>query len=157
VLSMQGYLILYCIVAGQTLASISHHLNDTVGIVIISVLTLVVSKSSDTAILANVCLDDYLWIPDSTLVISCLIHYQRHPLPLMPNRFECLAWIPNVVAFVVMLGIGGKRLHASNLPSYPIPTVSTVLSFASFVAAGDISWCTMTADYGVYHDPKPSR
>ena len=39
---MQGFLILNCIIGGQTLASVSPHLNDTLGIVIISVISLAV-------------------------------------------------------------------------------------------------------------------
>ena len=45
VFTMQGYLILNCIIAGQTLASVSEHLNVTLGIVIISVISLVVRSS----------------------------------------------------------------------------------------------------------------
>ncbi|KAG1868519.1 permease for cytosine/purines, uracil, thiamine, allantoin-domain-containing protein [Suillus subluteus] len=44
VFSMQGFLILNCIVGGQILASLSSHLNDTLGIVIIGIITLVVRK-----------------------------------------------------------------------------------------------------------------
>ena len=43
---MQGFLILNCIIGGQTLASVSSHLDDTLGIVIISVISLVVSELS---------------------------------------------------------------------------------------------------------------
>jgi hypothetical protein len=39
---MQGFLILNCIIGGQTLASLSSRLNDTLGIVIIGIITLVV-------------------------------------------------------------------------------------------------------------------
>lgn len=53
-----------------------------------------------------------------------------------------------------MLGIGGPRLASG--PSYPEPTPASVLSFAATVAAGQVSWCTMTADYGVYHDANAS-
>lgn len=68
-----------------------------------------------------------------------------------------MAWIPNVVAFTSMLAVGGKHLHSASLPSSPNLAASTVLSFASFVAAGDISCCTMTPDYGVYHDSEAPR
>ena len=43
VLTMQGYLIINCIIGGQTLASVSSHLDDTLGIVIIGVISLLVS------------------------------------------------------------------------------------------------------------------
>lgn len=39
---MQGFLILNCIIGGQALAAVSSRLDDTLGIVIISVLSLVV-------------------------------------------------------------------------------------------------------------------
>ncbi|KAG1729735.1 hypothetical protein EDB19DRAFT_1929562 [Suillus lakei] len=44
VFSMQGFLILNCIVGGQTLASLSTRLDDTLGIVIIGIISLVVRK-----------------------------------------------------------------------------------------------------------------
>ncbi|KAI0765309.1 purine-cytosine permease [Fomes fomentarius] len=43
VFSMQGFMILNCIIGGQTLASVSDHLNETLGIVIIGVISLVVT------------------------------------------------------------------------------------------------------------------
>ena len=46
VFSLQGFLILNCIIGGQTLASVSSHLNDTLGIVIIGVISLVVRNRS---------------------------------------------------------------------------------------------------------------
>ena len=44
VFTMQGYLILNCIIAGQTLASVSSHLNATLGIVIVSLISMLVSR-----------------------------------------------------------------------------------------------------------------
>ena len=40
IFSLQGYLVLNAIIGGQLLASVSSHLNDTLGIVIISVISL---------------------------------------------------------------------------------------------------------------------
>ena len=45
---MQGFLILNCIIGGQTLASVSDHLNETLGIVIIGIISLVVGRDSDS-------------------------------------------------------------------------------------------------------------
>lgn len=45
-ISMEGFLILNCIGGGQALASVSNRLDDTAGIVIISVLSLIVSSIS---------------------------------------------------------------------------------------------------------------
>ena len=44
VFSMQGFLILNCIIGGQTLASVSDRLDDNLGIVIIGIISLVVSQ-----------------------------------------------------------------------------------------------------------------
>lgn len=49
VISMQGFLILNCIIGGQSLAAVSHHLDDTLGIVIVGVISLLVSSSVDVS------------------------------------------------------------------------------------------------------------
>jgi len=118
--SMQGFLILNCIIGGQTLASVSSHLDDTLGIVIISALSLIV-----------------------TFCGYKVVHW-----------YESLAWIPNVIGFITFLAVGGKHLNPASFPSLPRPTTSMVISFISFLASSVISWCTMTPDYGVYHDTK---
>lgn len=41
---MQGFLILNCIIGGQTLASLSSRLDDTLGIVVIGIMSLVVCQ-----------------------------------------------------------------------------------------------------------------
>lgn len=50
VFSLQGFLILNCIIGGQTLASVSDHLNDTLGIVIIGLISLAVSTVSNDSL-----------------------------------------------------------------------------------------------------------
>ncbi|TBU31408.1 purine-cytosine permease [Dichomitus squalens] len=121
VFSMQGFLILNCIVGGQTLASVSSHLNDTLGIVIIGIISLVV-----------------------TFFGYRVIHW-----------YETVAWIPSVIAFIVMLGTGGQHLGSHVPPGEPASAAS-ILSFATTVASSVISWCVMTPDYGVYHTSKAS-
>ncbi|KAH9887198.1 cytosine-purine permease [Cubamyces lactineus] len=120
VFSMQGFLILNCIIGGQTLASVSSHLDDTLGIVIIGVISLLV-----------------------TFCGYRIIHW-----------YETIAWIPSVITFIVMLGLGGK--HLTQAPTPPPPSASAVLSFATTTASSVISWCMMTPDYGVYHTHKAS-
>ncbi|CAA7257310.1 unnamed protein product [Cyclocybe aegerita] len=66
--------------------------------------------------------------------------------------FESYAWIPNAIAFPILLGLGGKHLNPLTFPAVDPPTAASVLSFTSFVASSVISWCTFTPDYGVYHD-----
>ena len=72
-------------------------------------------------------------------------------------RYESVAWIPNVITFIVMLGVGGKYLNPSEFPSTPAPTASELISCATLIASSVISWCTLTPDYGVYHDREASR
>jgi purine-cytosine permease-like protein len=47
VFTMQAFLVLNSIIGGQTLAAVSVRLDDTTGIVIISIVSLVVSKSGE--------------------------------------------------------------------------------------------------------------
>ncbi|THH12960.1 hypothetical protein EW146_g7213 [Bondarzewia mesenterica] len=117
--SLQGFLILNTIVGGQTLAAVSDHLNDTLGIVIIGVVSLVITFCGYKVL----------------------------------HMYESVAWIPNLVAFLVMIGVGAK--HIETIPTPPPEPVS-VLSFASVLVSSVLSWCTMTPDYGVYHRDSPS-
>ncbi|THG92942.1 hypothetical protein EW026_g8143 [Hermanssonia centrifuga] len=68
--------------------------------------------------------------------------------------YESAVWIPNVITFIVMLGIGGK--HFVNAPPSAPVTASNVITFATTAASSVISWCTMTPDAGVYHSKKAS-
>ncbi|KAI6127960.1 cytosine-purine permease [Pisolithus croceorrhizus] len=119
VFSLQGFLILNCIIGGQTIASVNSHLDDTLGIVIIGIISLVV-----------------------TFFGYRFLHW-----------YESVAWIPNVIAFIVMLALGYPHLRANQSVSVPAPKASSLLSFGSAVAASMLSWCTITPDYGVYHSP----
>lgn len=122
VFSMQGFLILNCIVGGQTLASLSSHLDDTLGIVIIGIISLVV-----------------------TFCGYRIIHW-----------YESIAWIPNVIAFITMLGVGYPQLRDNQSAPVSQATAAEVISFASILASSILSWCPMTPDYGVYHSPAAS-
>ncbi|KLO10063.1 cytosine-purine permease [Schizopora paradoxa] len=68
--------------------------------------------------------------------------------------YETVAWIPNAITFLVMIGVGAK--HLVNAPSTPGAGVSAIISFASTTAATDLSWSSMVADYGVYHNASAS-
>ncbi|TFY56051.1 hypothetical protein EVJ58_g7872 [Rhodofomes roseus] len=116
--SNQGYLILNTIIGGQTLGSISSHLNATLGIVIIGLITLGVVFSGYR-----------------------VLHW-----------YETYVWIPNVIAFVVMIAVSGKHVVDAPLSGTTPVTASTIMTFGSTLAATIVSWATITADYGVYHD-----
>jgi purine-cytosine permease-like protein len=65
-----------------------------------------------------------------------------------------VAWIPNVVTFIVMLGVGGKHLVLMPAPA-PV-SAAAILSYSSTVASSVLSWATITPDYGVYHNGNSS-
>ena len=68
-----------------------------------------------------------------------------------------LAWIPNVVAFVAMLGVAGKTLVFDVPTASPTPpTTAAITTFISTLATTDIAWSTLASDYGVFHDAKAS-
>ncbi|KAJ7056205.1 permease for cytosine/purines, uracil, thiamine, allantoin-domain-containing protein [Mycena amicta] len=73
--------------------------------------------------------------------------------------FESVSWLPTLLGLTIMLAIGGHHLRAVIAPAAvaPAPTVASTLSFAAAVIASDFSWCTMTADYGVYHNAEASN
>ena len=71
------------------------------------------------------------------------------------HRYESAAWIPNVISFIIMLGLGGK--HFFNAPPTAPVTATSVVTFATTTASSVISWSTMTPDYGVYHNKDASR
>lgn len=118
---MQGFLILNCIIGGQSLAAVSHHLDDTLGIVIVGVISLLV-----------------------TFCGYRVVHV-----------FESYSWTPNAFGLLVILGVGEKHLNQSTA-LFPPPSAHAILSFGCFVASAVISWCTLTPDYGVYHDAEAS-
>lgn len=156
VFSMQGFLVLNCIVGGQMLASVSSgHLDDTLGIVIIGIISFAVSPKRMWPV--------YL-LRSSSQVTFCgykVIHWYVTPPHIAGHhfyvflRYESVAWIPNVIAFIVMLGVGGK--HLSNAPPPEPLTAASIITFGTTTASSVISWCMMTPDYGVYHDARASR
>ncbi|KAI0357669.1 hypothetical protein OH77DRAFT_1286490 [Trametes cingulata] len=70
--------------------------------------------------------------------------------------YQTLIWIPNVIAFIVMLAVGGKQIAQASVTSTSPAPASMLLSFGSSLAATVVSWSTLTPDYGVYHDSKAS-
>ena len=68
---------------------------------------------------------------------------------------DALQFLTNVISFSVMLGIGAK--HFVNDRSSPPSSIGAIISFASTVAATNISWTPMAADFGVFHSPDVSK
>ena len=97
-----------------------------------------------------------MWIQIYTLVHYMLYSSVFQQPNFFMKRFENFVWIPNVIAFPVLLGLAGRHLNPSTFLAVPPSSAAQILSFASVVASGVISWCTCTPDYGVYHDAKAS-
>jgi hypothetical protein len=71
------------------------------------------------------------------------------------DRYESIAWIPNVVGYIVILAVGAQHLTTMKLT--PPSSLAAHLSFGATVGSGVLSWCTITPDYGVFHDNNASR
>jgi len=63
-------------------------------------------------------------------------------------RYERLAWIPVLVAYIVAVGVGGKHLSL-DVPSTPADAVQ-ILSFASTLAGFAVAWAGMSSDFSCY-------
>ena len=72
------------------------------------------------------------------------------------RRFEAIIWVPNVIAFIVMAGVGYTKLGSVPLSSPPTPPATVFLTSGAALAAGVVSWATVCSDYGVYHDTHAS-
>lgn len=153
-LTLQGYLILNTIVGGQTLGSVSAHLNASLGIVIIALVTLVVRVTlnvSDPHILTIVFSGGFQRIKCLTLV--CVSNQSPLAYSIEDDpRYNTFIWIPNLVAFVTMLVVSGRRLAESPL-SNPTPVgVPNIMTFGATLAASVVNWSPLMPDQGVYHD-----
>ncbi|KAG2068860.1 hypothetical protein BDR04DRAFT_1232547 [Suillus decipiens] len=69
VFSLEGFLILNCIVGGQMLASLSSHIDDTLGIIIIAIISLVVTFCGYRVIHWY---ESVAWIPNAIAFIAML-------------------------------------------------------------------------------------
>lgn len=74
----------------------------------------------------------------------------------MLYRFEVIIWIPNVVAFIVLLSVGGTHLVAVPNAGLTPVTPAIIFNFAATLAGSVISWAPITPDYGIYHTPEAS-
>lgn len=72
------------------------------------------------------------------------------------RRFEAIIWVPNVIAFIVMVVVGYTKLGSVPVSSTPIPPATVFLTSVTTLAADIISWTTMCSDYGIYHDTQAS-
>ncbi|KAG8746684.1 hypothetical protein FRC10_003988 [Ceratobasidium sp. 414] len=84
-------------------------------------------------------------------VISLLISFFGYRIL---NWYERVAWFPILIVYLVVLGIGGKHLSPSPMPS---ASPRAVLSYASTVAGFVISYAPLMSDYTNYMRSEVSK
>ncbi|PCH37475.1 hypothetical protein WOLCODRAFT_140883 [Wolfiporia cocos MD-104 SS10] len=70
--------------------------------------------------------------------------------------YEMIVWIPNVIAFVVLLAVSGSHIRHVPLSGPVAAEASAIMTFGATLAATNVSWSAITPDYGVYHNGKAS-
>ncbi|KAI1327128.1 NCS1 nucleoside transporter [Xylariaceae sp. FL0255] len=66
--------------------------------------------------------------------------------------WERYQWLPNLIALVIMTGVGGKRLASQQ--EVPPATAPQVLSYGGLIAGYFITFGGTASDFSIYHDPK---
>ncbi|GJE86609.1 cytosine-purine permease [Phanerochaete sordida] len=102
VFSMQGFLILNCIIGGQTLASVSSHLDDTLGIVIIGLISLALAFCGYRVIHIW---ESAAWIPNAITFIIMLgvggKHLSNAPPTAPVTATSVVTFITTIAASVI--------------------------------------------------------
>ena len=81
-----------------------------------------------------------------------LRHLSTAFLTLMVNRW---AWIPQLIAFLVLAGVASKNFDTSSKSSGGIAAVTASrLSFFSLSLCAPVSWAAAASDYYVYVSPR---
>ncbi|KAJ3982110.1 cytosine-purine permease [Lentinula detonsa] len=71
--------------------------------------------------------------------------------------YETYIWLPSVVLFIALLGVGGHQL-VTQIPilnsSTPTAAAGMLIAYGTTAGASDLTWCSFAADYGIYHESK---
>ncbi|KAK3688586.1 permease for cytosine/purines, uracil, thiamine, allantoin-domain-containing protein [Podospora appendiculata] len=87
------------------------------------------------------------------IIITCLVSFAVSLLGFNAVHFwERWTWIPNLIALVVAVGIGGSSFHLQSdvRPS----TVPQILSYGGLIAGYFITFGGIASDYSVYYRPQ---
>ncbi|KAJ3814854.1 cytosine-purine permease [Lentinula lateritia] len=71
--------------------------------------------------------------------------------------YETYIWLPSVVLFIALLGVGGNQLVAQIpilISSAPSAAAGMLIAYGTTAGASDLTWCSFAADYGIYHESK---
>ncbi|KAL5349222.1 hypothetical protein ACLOAV_005510 [Pseudogymnoascus australis] len=90
-------------------------------------------------------------------VIAAIIGGRPWPLGYkVLHIYERYGWIPVFLAFLVLVGCGGRNLTHQTVPEAPA-TAQSVLTFASLIAGFMMSVGGIVSDFCIYIDPSASR
>ncbi|KAH8830062.1 NCS cytosine-purine permease [Flagelloscypha sp. PMI_526] len=67
------------------------------------------------------------------------------------NWYERLAWIPVLVGFLTIVGVGAKSFE--NVPTTSTNVAASVLSFGSIIASFTITYSPLSSDFTCYYHP----
>jgi len=102
VVSLQGFWISNCMIGGQIIASVSPHLNDTFGIVIIGMISLMLTFCGYRVIHWY---QSVAWIPSVVAFITMLIVSGKHltivPAPMPASTAAVLSYSSTVASYIV--------------------------------------------------------
>jgi hypothetical protein len=129
-----------------------------VGIVIISVISLFVSKCSFPLFLRFL-IASMDRCPSVGSGFSTGEYYHLHQKVTETNflaffRYQNCAWAPFLLVFVVATGVSGKDFV--DPPTAPA-TVVQVFNFGATIAGYMIPWSALSSDYTAYFHPRVSR
>ena len=129
----------------------------SVGIVIILVISLFVSKCSSSMFLQFLIAftDRCPSVGSGFSTGEYLLFHQEKPQHFLTLcRYENCAWAPSLLVFVITTGVGGK--HFVDTPTAPA-TAAQIFSFGATIAGYTLAWASISADYTVYFHPRVSR
>ncbi|KAG1801269.1 permease for cytosine/purines, uracil, thiamine, allantoin-domain-containing protein [Suillus variegatus] len=81
-------------------------------------------------------------------VIALLISFMGYRVL---NWYERVSWFPVLIAFLVVLGVGGKNLYNAQ-PAEPA-SAAAILNFASVIAGFVITYSPLASDFTTYYSP----
>ena len=130
----------------------------SVGIVIISVISLFVSKCRPSMFLRFLItfvdtVGVLLRTQGSQLVSIFSFIKDSLNFFLTFGRYQNCVWVPCLVVFVVVTGVSGK--HFVNTPAPA--TVTQIFNFGATIAGYMIPWSALSSDYTAYFHPRVSR
>jgi len=124
VVSLQGFLILNCMIGGQTLASVSPHLNDNLGIIAIGMISLAITFCGYRVIHWY---ESVSWIPNIITLFVMLVVGGKH-----------------------LIIIPGPAASASTLLSYSSIVTSSVLSWSTITPDYGVYHCGKASSLRIF-------